>query len=70
MIVDATDQPAVRVSWHEATQFCERLSEKTGLRVVLPTEANGSGLAGPELKTYLTTLIVLGAADRASNRTR
>ena len=33
------DQPAVRVSWDEATAFCQWLSEKTGLRVTLPTEA-------------------------------
>jgi formylglycine-generating enzyme required for sulfatase activity len=33
------DQPAVRVSWDEATAFCQWLSAKTGLRVTLPTEA-------------------------------
>ncbi|MFO7774611.1 MAG: SUMF1/EgtB/PvdO family nonheme iron enzyme, partial [Candidatus Hydrogenedentota bacterium] len=36
---DAPDQPAVRVSWSEAMAFCEWLSEKTGLEVTLPTEA-------------------------------
>ena len=33
------DQPAIRVSWEEATAFCQWLSEKTGFRVKLPTEA-------------------------------
>lgn len=33
------DQPVVRVSWHEARAFCRWLSEKTGVRFDLPTEA-------------------------------
>jgi formylglycine-generating enzyme required for sulfatase activity len=33
------DQPVVRVSWSEAMAFCRWLSEKTGLKVTLPTEA-------------------------------
>jgi len=33
------DQPVVRVSWQEAIAFCMWLSEKTGLKVSLPTEA-------------------------------
>ena len=37
--VNQADQPAVRVSWDEATAFCQWLSQKTGLRVSLPTEA-------------------------------
>ena len=32
-------QPAVRVSWRAATAFCRWLSEKTGKRFRLPTEA-------------------------------
>ena len=32
------EQPAIRVSWEEAMAFCEKLSEKTGLKVTLPTE--------------------------------
>lgn len=32
------EQPAIRVSWQEATDFCKKLSEKTGLSVMLPTE--------------------------------
>ncbi len=33
------DQPAVRISWQEAMDFCKRLSEQTGLNFTLPTEA-------------------------------
>lgn len=32
------DQPAVRVSWNHAIEFCQWLSQQTGLRVSLPTE--------------------------------
>jgi len=32
-------QPAVRVSWTRAMEFCRWLSERTGLKVTLPTEA-------------------------------
>lgn len=32
-------QPVVRVSWDRATEFCRWLSEKTGRRFMLPTEA-------------------------------
>jgi formylglycine-generating enzyme required for sulfatase activity len=31
--------PVIRVSWQEATAFCEWLSKRTGLTVTLPTEA-------------------------------
>lgn len=33
------DQPVVRVSWQEATAFCRWLSERSGRRFQLPTEA-------------------------------
>lgn len=33
------DQPAIRLSYNEAMEFCQKLSEKTGLNVTLPTEA-------------------------------
>ncbi len=33
------EQPAVRVSWEQATAFCDWLSAKTGRRFSLPTEA-------------------------------
>jgi formylglycine-generating enzyme required for sulfatase activity len=37
--LDGPEQPAVRVSWNEAMGFCRWLSEKTGVQVTLPTEA-------------------------------
>ena len=37
--VNLPEQPVVRVSWNEAMAFCGWLSEKTGLRLSLPTEA-------------------------------
>jgi formylglycine-generating enzyme required for sulfatase activity len=33
------DWPAIRVSWEKAMAFCKWLSEKTGRKVTLPTEA-------------------------------
>lgn len=33
------DQPAVRISWQQAMDFCKWLSEKTGYKFSLPTEA-------------------------------
>ena len=36
--LNTPDQPVVRVSWDEATVYCDWLSEATGLRVTLPTE--------------------------------
>ncbi|MDR1384932.1 MAG: SUMF1/EgtB/PvdO family nonheme iron enzyme [Planctomycetaceae bacterium] len=38
-IANHPDQPVARVSWQEAMKFCEWLSEKTGKKVTLPTEA-------------------------------
>ena len=32
-------QPAVRVSWERAMAFCQWLSQKTGMKLTLPTEA-------------------------------
>ena len=37
--VNGPEQPVVRVSWNQATAFCEWLSERTGKRFSLPTEA-------------------------------
>jgi hypothetical protein len=36
--LDAPDQPVVRVSWDEANAFCERLSQRSGRRIRLPSE--------------------------------
>jgi len=33
------DQPVIRISWQEANNFCKWLSEKTGKKFRLPTEA-------------------------------
>lgn len=37
--VNEPQQPVVRVSWNEAAAFCQWLSERTGRRFDLPTEA-------------------------------
>lgn len=37
--MNGEEQPAVRVSWQEAMDFCKWLSEKTGMKFTLPTEA-------------------------------
>lgn len=37
--MDHPDQPAVRLSWKEAMEYCKWLSEKTGMNFTLPTEA-------------------------------
>ncbi len=37
--LDGPRQPVVRVSWNRAMEFCRWLSEKTGMKVTLPTEA-------------------------------
>jgi formylglycine-generating enzyme required for sulfatase activity len=39
ILMDGDEQPAVRISWNEAVEFCRWLSEQTGLRFRLPTEA-------------------------------
>ena len=33
------EQPVIRVSYNDAMEFCRKLSEKTGLKITLPTEA-------------------------------
>lgn len=33
------DQPVIRVSYNDAMEYCKQLSEKTGLNITLPTEA-------------------------------
>jgi formylglycine-generating enzyme required for sulfatase activity len=37
--LDGPQQPVVRVSWEQAAAFCRWLSQRTGLHVTLPTEA-------------------------------
>lgn len=37
--LDEPQQPAVRVSWEDALQFCAWLSGRTGMQITLPTEA-------------------------------
>ena len=37
--LDKAQQPAVRVSWQAALEFCRRLSDKSGISFTLPTEA-------------------------------
>ena len=32
-------QPVIRVSYNDAMEYCKKLSEKTGLKITLPTEA-------------------------------
>ncbi len=39
MMLNAPQQPVLRVSWHDAVAFCRWLSDRTGLSVSLPTEA-------------------------------
>ena len=36
---DAKDLPVVRVSWHEAMEYCDWLTQRTGRRYRLPSEA-------------------------------
>ena len=38
-IANHADQPVARISWQEATRFCQWLAKKSGQRVALPTES-------------------------------
>ncbi len=53
-IANHADQPVSRVSWLEAMEFCEWLSEETGLDVTLPTEAQWewAARAGAETRFF------------------
>ncbi len=69
--VDRPKQPVVRLSWSEAVGFCRWLSERTGKRVKLPTEAQWeyacrAGSSGPfwygDLNTDFSRMANLGDA--------
>lgn len=38
-LVNEDWRPAIRVSWEQAMEYCRMLSEKTGLKITLPSEA-------------------------------
>ncbi|MBC8871295.1 MAG: SUMF1/EgtB/PvdO family nonheme iron enzyme [Planctomycetes bacterium] len=57
--LDDPNQPAVRVSWNDAMEFCRLLSEKTGRRVTLPTEAQWEYAA----RAGTTTALCYGETD-------
>lgn len=38
-LVNEDWRPAIRVSWQQAMEYCRLLSEKTGLKITLPSEA-------------------------------
>ena len=39
LTLNENKQPVIRVSWKDAVAFCNQLSEKSGLKISLPTEA-------------------------------
>ena len=39
LVKEGDDYPAANVNWHDAVEFCRKLSEKAGLEYRLPTEA-------------------------------
>jgi formylglycine-generating enzyme required for sulfatase activity len=57
-IANHPDQPVARVSWQEATQFCEWLSQRTGLKVKLPSESQWewAARAGTQTRFYYGTM--------------
>lgn len=38
-LVNEDWRPAIRISWEQAMEYCRKLSEATGLKITLPTEA-------------------------------
>lgn len=49
-VVIATDRPAVKVNWHDADDYAEWLSRKTGERHRLPTDEEWAFAAGSKFK--------------------
>jgi formylglycine-generating enzyme required for sulfatase activity len=57
-IANHPNQPVARVSWHEARRFCQWMTQKTGLAVSLPTEAQWewAARAGSQTQFYYGTM--------------
>jgi len=52
---DSANRPVEQVSWNDAVEFCQKLSEKTGRNVRLPTEAEWEYACRAETTTAFNT---------------